>query len=119
MPLRVLLVLTFGLQFLASVAFFAFADSVKTTNWLVAGCFGIVSGIFGIAYAVTRKWDKASRNWFIIGSMGVMIGWGSWLVIAPMTTPSDPVINITWFAATVGWVMQISLAMQKPSVGRR
>lgn len=119
MAQKTLLILTFGLQFLASVAFFAFADSVKTTNWLVAGCFGVVSGIFGIAYAVKRKWDKASRNWFIIGSIGVMIGWGSWLVIAQTATPSDPIINVTGFAATLGFFIQILLAIQKPAQGRR
>ncbi|MEJ5997667.1 hypothetical protein [Corynebacterium sp. H130] len=119
MSQKALLILTFGLQLLAGVAFFGFSDSVKTTNWLVAGAFGIVSGFFGIAYALKRKWDKASRFWFIIGSIGVMIGWGSWVYIAQNATPSDPIINITWFAATLGCFMQFLLASQKPAQGRR
>lgn len=119
MSLNARLVLAFGLQALACLVCFAFVDPTKSMNWLVAGVVGIVAGIFGIAYALARDWDIASKIWFIIGSIGVMIGWGSWVVIAPTTQASDPVINITWFAATLGCFLQVLLAMQKPAERRR
>lgn len=109
MSTKSLLPLQFVLQALAFLVFFMFSDPVETTNELVSGLIGVCAGLVGIAFGVKANWDKASKLWFCLASLCVAIGWGSWVVIAPRFQANDPVINITWLFATLGWFLQILL----------
>lgn len=98
----------------AVFSFIALSDSHSTVNWVVAGLMGVASGLLGIILVIRNRWAGADLFVYLLGSLGIIIGWGSWLVILlldPHVSPSDPIINITWFAAVPGGVIQVIYAL--------
>ncbi|MDU0478700.1 hypothetical protein QVA66_05555 [Staphylococcus chromogenes] len=102
------------LSIAAMITFFAMADDQSTLNWVVGGLCGVASGLLGVALPFLNKWRTVNKWIYALASLGIVIGWGSWPVIVatdPSVSPHDPIINITWFLAIPGGLVQVVYAL--------